>query len=288
MHLSKAISLFLESLRLIKQASPHTLRNYSLDLRSFESFCKDSPLSHFDRSHIRKFLSFKAEGKSNRTLARYQASLRSFYKFAKQKQWITKNPMEEISSPTIQKNLPTILSYDEVCKLISQPNTTTLLGLRDRCIMELLYSSALRIAELVSLNCIHLDLSQNLITIQGKGNRERLLPITQTASSWISKYLIHPERKETDALLLNRFGKRLSTRSIDRHFQKYLKQSGLAAKITPHTIRHTIATHWLENGMDLKTIQTLLGHLNLETTTIYTQVSCTLKKKAYDKAHPRA
>ena len=164
--------------------------------------------------------------------------------------------------------------------------------------MELFYSSGLRVSELVDLNRPDFDPQSLLLKVRGKGKKERIVPITQNASTWLSSYLNHPERhKEIDghlpevdpnAIFLNKLGTRLTTRSVDRNFDKYLTISGLAGKVTPHTIRHTIATHWLENGMDLKTIQTLLGHRSLATTTIYTHVNTKLKQKVYQESHPRA
>ncbi|KAG8173624.1 hypothetical protein JTE90_020978 [Oedothorax gibbosus] len=164
--------------------------------------------------------------------------------------------------------------------------------------MELFYSSGLRLSELIGLNRQDVNIQGLLIKVRGKGKKERVVPITQTAAHWLDNYINHSlrdqdsssHRREEDpqAVFLNKWGKRLSSRSIDRHFTQYLKASGLAATITPHTIRHTIATHWLEKGMDLKTIQMLLGHNSLATTTIYTQVSSRLKREVYDKAHPLA
>ncbi|MEI8126108.1 MAG: tyrosine-type recombinase/integrase, partial [Parachlamydiaceae bacterium] len=165
-------------------------------------------------------------------------------------------------------------------------------------IMELFYSSGLRISELVALDRQDIDLKNLLIKLKGKGKKERIVPITKNVAGWIETYLSNPERYSNmeghvaevdhDAVFLNKFGERLSARSVDRNFAADLKKSGLAGKVTPHTLRHTIATHWLERGMDLKTIQTILGHSSLETTTIYTKVSQGLKQKVYQAAHPRA
>ena len=158
--------------------------------------------------------------------------------------------------------------------------------------MELFYSSGLRLSELVGLNRRDFDSRNQILTIFGKGKKQRQSPITETAAKWLVDYLNHPERGEVEqdkqAVFLNRWGKRLSARSVDRNFAAYLKASGLSERVTPHTIRHTIATHWLENGMNLKTIQLLLGHTSLSTTTIYTHVSPKLKRAVYDKTHPRA
>lgn len=224
--------------------------------------------------------------------------MRSFFKFALQKKWIEHSPIEDIDSPKREKKLPVSLNYDQVQLLFQQPDVENYLGYRDRVMMELFYSSGLRLSELVGLSREDLDLNRKMMKIFGKGKKQRNIPMTQTAADWVRNYLNHPMRKidtpihksEDDgkAIFLNKWGKRISTRSVDRAFRRYLKMSGLSEKITPHTIRHTIATHWLENGMDLKTIQMLLGHESLATTTIYTHVSPRIKREVYDKAHPRA
>jgi len=194
--------------------------------------------------------------------------------------------------------LPVSLNYEQLTQLFDQPDTSTYLGYRDRTIMELFYSSGLRVSELAALNRQDFDYENLTVKLRGKGKKERIIPITKNAADWIKSYLDHSERHhdsdmhmaqvDPHAIFLNKLGTRLTTRSVDRKFDHYLTQSGLAGKVTPHTIRHTIATHWLENGMDLKTIQVLLGHSSLATTTIYTQVSSKLKKKVYDETHPRA
>ena len=158
--------------------------------------------------------------------------------------------------------------------------------------MELFYSSGLRVSELAGLNRADFDTSELLFVVRGKGKKERIVPITENAAQWIARYIAHPERvsiqKDSEAIFLNRFGTRLTTRSIDRLFSFYLTKSGFADTITPHVIRHTIATHWLEQGMDLKTIQVLLGHSSMATTTIYAEVSSDLKKRVVAALHPRA
>lgn len=284
---------YLNYLKTVKDASVHTLRNYSIDLTAFEAFFEQKPLilMTIDRKMIRQYLAdLHEKGKSKKTCARKMSSLRSLFGYLMQQKIIDKNPIEDLENPKLEKKIPASLNYDQVKALFDQPDTSDPLGFRDRTIMELLYSSGLRVSEVASLSKEDLDLPNLLIKLKGKGKKERIVPITKNAAKWIADYIDHPERKSTDksALFLNRLGSRLTTRSIDRHFDAYLKASGLSAHITPHTIRHTIATHWLENGMDLKTIQTLLGHSSLATTTIYTQVSPKLKKKAYDDAHPRA
>lgn len=286
---SKFCSQFLDYLNIVKNASPHTLRNYAIDLETFGFFHKKTDLEEVDRKTIRGFLAdLSNQGKSKRTIARKLSSLRSFFKYALQQNIIKNDPCQELETPRLEKKIPSFLSYEQVERLFQQPDIETLLGLRDRTIMELFYSSGLRLSELAGLNISDLDHEELLIKLRGKGKKERIVPITKNACSWLERYIAHPERENSQALFLNKYGNRLSDRSIDRKFKEYLKQSSLSAKITPHTIRHTIATHWLENGMNLKTIQALLGHSSPSTTTIYTQVSMKLKKKVYDQAHPRA
>jgi len=279
---------FLNHLQLAIGVSSHTLRAYRMDLEALSQFAKGESIS---KRVIRRYLAHLYENKmSTRTVLRRLSSLRSFFKFAMREKFTSENPLEEIDSPKKDKRLPVSVSYAQVEILFSQPDTSNYLGFRDRCIMELFYSSGLRLSEVAGLNRADCDLKNQILNIYGKGKKQRQTPITRTASEWIRNYLNHPERNEMDdqAIFLNKWGKRLSPRSIDRNFALYLKASGLSEKITPHTIRHTIATHWLEKGMDLKTIQLLLGHTSLSTTTIYTHVSSKLKREVYDKTHPRA
>ncbi|NGX39460.1 MAG: Tyrosine recombinase XerC [Chlamydiae bacterium] len=293
---------FLAHLEMGKNASQHTLRSYSIDLESFKSFLNKekitiSSLGELDKRVIRAFLAHLSLSRaSKRTLLRRLAALRSFFKYLFREEKIPHNPMEEIDTPKLEKSLPKALTYDQVERLLAAADTTTYLGFRDRCMVELLYSSGLRISELAQLNRSDLDSKNHSLRVLGKGKKERVLPITPSAAKWIEDYLSHEERNhdgqkhkaevDKEAIFLNKWGKRITVRSLDRCFAKYLLVCGLPSTVTPHTIRHTIATHWLENGMDLKTIQVLLGHSSLVTTTIYTQVSTRLKKEVYDRAHP--
>ncbi|MBA3816804.1 MAG: tyrosine-type recombinase/integrase [Parachlamydiaceae bacterium] len=325
---TKTAYQFLDHLKIIKNASEHTVRNYAIDLNSFKNFIESAlfpktpaeqlpqkihhnlpyqslpnvlaiPLEIIDRKIIRNFLaSLSANKHSKKSIMRRMSSLRTFFKFALEYQLITTNPTEEIETPKSDKYIPLSLTTDQIQHLFSIPDVNTLLGLRDRAMMELFYSSGLRVSELVTLDRNNFDPGSLLIKLKGKGKKERIVPITKNAATWISAYLNNPERYQDieghraqcdeQAIFLNKLGSRLSPRSVDRNFEAILKASGLAGRATPHTLRHTIATHWLENGMDLKTIQAMLGHTSLTTTTIYTKVSTRLKKQVYDKAHPRA
>lgn len=318
--LIKAAYDFLDYLKLLHNASIHTLRNYCIDLNALKNFLENSspspkieynksylyrdrskdqniPLNTISRRAIREFLAHHSTV-SKRSQIRRISTLRSFFKFLMKQELIQNNPMEEIDSPKQDKKLPVSLTYEQIQNLLTQPDTSSYLGFRDRTMMELLYSSGLRVSELVALDRLDYDYENLQVKLKGKGKKERVIPITQNAANWIHNYLTHPKRhenssehlKEQDskAVFINKWGQRISTRSVDRKFRIYLLQSGLPGDVTPHTIRHTIATHWLENGMDLKTIQVLLGHSSLSTTSIYTHVSTTLKKEVYDKTHPRA
>ena len=300
--LAEAKGQFLNFLETVKNASIHTLRNYSNDLTAFQQYLEKEKielqaLQEIDKRLIRGFLThLNFKGASKRTLLRRQACLRSFFKYMKREKKIHFNPMEEIDAPKLEKSLPKALDYEQVARLFNQPDTSTYLGFRDRCIMELLYSSGLRISELAALDRSDFDPADKTLRVKGKGKKERIIPVTDSAAEWMQALLNHPERGadgtlhkaevDPNAIFLNKWGSRITLRSLDRNFSKYLLASGLPANITPHTIRHTIATHWLEMGMDLKTIQVLLGHSSLATTTIYTRVSTRLKKEVYDKAHP--
>ncbi len=303
---------FLHHLGVAKGVSEHTLRGYSIDLNSFLTFTEEelhgkrvSPpiqpavagegkllMGEVSKRQIRRYLSHLYEEKaSSRTVLRRLSALRSLYKYAMREKIVADNPMEEIDSPKKEKKLPVSIAYEQVQHLFNQPDLSSPFGLRDRAIMELFYSSGLRLSEVSGLNRRDFDQRNRILSVFGKGKKQRQSPITETAAKWICDYLNHPERTEVPgekAIFLNKWGKRLTPRSIDRNFAAYLKASGLSERITPHTIRHTIATHWLEKGMDLKTIQMLLGHTSLATTTIYTHVSPKLKREVYDKTHPRA
>lgn len=298
--MNERIEHYLEYLDLIKNVSKHTLRSYRLDLQAFAAFIEGKKsLKEITKQDIRIYIAhLNLKKMARRSLLRHLSSLRSFFRFLVKENFLRTDPMQDMQGPKPLKTVPNVLSYNQVKILFEQPDLAYYLGFRDRVMIELLYSSALRISELVALNRSDVDLKNLRVRILGKGKKERIIPITKNASEWIEKYLNHPEREmespkhqpqvDKEAIFLNKWGKRLSGRSADRLFETYFKQSGLSGKVTPHTIRHTIATHWLEKGMDLKTIQTLLGHSNLSTTTIYTQVSTSLKKEVYDRTHPSA
>jgi integrase/recombinase XerC len=284
---NESIVSFLDYLKFVRQLSHHTLRNYDIDLREYLFFAK----GEIKTSDIRGFLSYLyRKNCSKKTVARRLSALRTFVKYLMRQGVLKENPLLEIKTPKQEKKLPSFLAKDQVIQFFAAPDIKTYLGVRDRSIMELLYATGIRVAELAALNKGDIDESDPAIKVLGKGKKERIIPLTKTALYWLKQTLSHSKRREKDekAVFLNRWGARLTTRSIDRLFIAYKHQAHIAIPLTPHTLRHTIATHFLENGMDLKTIQEILGHTNLATTTIYTKVSIKLKKETYNKTHPLA
>jgi len=247
-----------------------------------------------DAGQIRAFLSFLNEREySKATAARKLATLRSFYKFCLRRNYIQSNPVITIRTPKQEKRLPKFLDIEQVQKLLCTPDETTLLGTRDRAILETLYSTGVRVSELVALNISDLDPSGQL-RVRGKGRKERVSPIGPTAMAAIKRYIDMRSNDprsanfDQEAMFVNKHGQRLSTRSVRRKLDKYLAMSGLDPSISPHTLRHTFATHMLNNGADLRSVQELLGHQSLSTTQVYTHVTTAQLKKDYDDSHPRA
>ncbi|MBN2561860.1 MAG: tyrosine recombinase XerC [Phycisphaerae bacterium] len=252
-------------------------------------------LLNADANQIRSFLAFLHEREySKATAARKLATLRSFYKFCLRRGYVTTNPVATIRTPKQEKRLPKFLEVAEIQKLLSTPDDTTLLGARDRAMLEALYSTGVRVSELVALNVSDVDMTGESLRVRGKGRKERISPIGPTAVTAIRKYLemraADPRNATFDPepLFVNKHGKRLSTRSVRRKLDKYLTMCGLDPSISPHTLRHTFATHMLNNGADLRSVQELLGHQSISTTQVYTHVTTAQLKRDYDDSHPRS
>lgn len=248
-----------------------------------------------DAAQIRSFLSFLSEREySKATAARKLATLRSFYKFCMRRGYIQNSPVETIKTPKQEKRLPRFLDISQIQKLLTTPDDTTLLGARDRAMLETLYSTGVRVSELVSLNIDDLDPVNGQLRVRGKGRKERITPIGPTAVTAIRRYLDMRNKDprsgtfDANSMFVNKHGQRLSTRSVRRKLDKYLSEAGLDPSISPHTLRHTFATHMLNNGADLRSVQELLGHQSLSTTQVYTHVTTSQLKKDYDESHPRA
>jgi len=222
-----------------------------------------------------------------RTIARKLSTLRSFFKFLYKEGYLKYNPMSTVSTPKISKKLPKFLDVASVIKLIESPDKKDAHALRDRAIMEVLYTSGMRVSELVGLNTEDLDLIGGVAKVMGKGKRERMCPIGDKAARAVREYLQKRPQKNK-ALFLNSSGTRLRDRSVRRIIDKHIKRISLKEKISPHTLRHSFATHLLDRGADLRSVQELLGHRNLSTTQIYTHITPERLKAVYDKTHPRA
>lgn len=248
-----------------------------------------------DTEQVKGFLGFLADQDySKSTIARKLATLRSFYKFCLRRSYVPVHPLATIRTPKQEKALPKFLDIEQITRLLSTPDTNTLLGGRDRAMLEVMYSTGVRVSELVDLNLDDVNFDSGVLRVRGKGRKQRTSPVGPTALSAIRRYLdlrradsrnaaFHPH-----ALFINKHGQRISTRSVRRKLDKYLTQCGLDPSISPHTLRHTFATHMLNSGADLRSVQELLGHQSLSTTQIYTHLTTPRLKAAYDEAHPRA
>jgi integrase/recombinase XerC len=289
-------------LLLEKNASPHTIRNYLSDLREFNEFIKRELPSFLDNegnpeireiNHlaIRGYLGMLYKKNKRSSLGRKLASLRTFFRFLMREGYINLNPAKMVSTPKQEKHLPAFLSVDEVFNLLSVKFPSNALGLRDRAIMETLYSCGIRVSELVGLNEGDIEFNLGIIKVLGKGRKERIVPIGSKALDALKEYFLAKEKtadKKDRPAFLNSRGKRFSSRGVERVIQKYLLKCGILKKITPHSLRHTFATHLLDAGADLRSIQELLGHASLSTTQKYTHVSLDKLMEVYDKAHPRS
>jgi len=288
---------FIQYLRSEKNASPHTCRCYQTDLAEFEGFLKSSGmfLTHAgevrieaaDRLAIRKYLSFLHRRNRKSSIARKVSTLRSFYKYLVREQMVSANPAKHVATPKAEKRLPTALTVDEAFRLMDAPMEKE--QLRDRAILELLYSSGLRVSELVGLNRDRVDQDLGIVKVMGKGRKERIVPVGKKALEALSVYLSDRGHLEASApLFVNTRGTRLTSRSVGRLVKKYTRYSGVFRKISPHSLRHTFATHLLDAGADIREIQEMLGHASLSTTQRYTHVSIGKLMEVYDKAHPRS
>ena len=290
--LDRYIQKFITYLKIEKNASPHTIINYQIDLREFNDSLKEKPLEKISHTDVRLFLARMKEKKlSKRSVARKMACLRSFFRFLCREGYIKSNPATGLQTPKQERRLPIFLDVDKVVKLIESPDTSQVYGKRDRAILETLYSSGLRVSELVGLNKENVDFISGVLKVFGKGKKERLAPIGDRALRAVRSYLEKlgtSKIKEKKAVFLNKSGRRMSDRAVRRVVEKYIRKTSLSEKISPHSLRHSFATHMLDRGADLRSVQELLGHANLSTTQIYTHVSTERLKKVYEKTHPRA
>ncbi len=298
--MKSATARFLRFLAVERNTSSLTVKSYREDLEALLEFLVDErgdlPQPHeITTLDLRGYVSAVTEAAyAKSTIARRLASLRSFFRYCQREGLVESNPAKPLRNPRRARKLPHFLSSDELDRLLQAPPSDEPLGLRDRAILETVYSAGLRVSELVGINDGDLDLEEGIVRIRGKGRRERLGPIGSHASvaleRWLRKRtLAHDVPQGLDApTFTNKFGRRITTRSVARMLEKYLKITGLDLRSSPHTLRHSFATHLLDHGADIRSVQELLGHKSLATTQIYTHVSTAGLRQVYERAHPRA
>lgn len=291
---------FLRRLERERGASEHTVKAYREDLSALAEYLEDEAgvtpePAGITVADLRGYVAALGEaGYAKSSIARRMSSVRSFFKFARSEGWVQTSPADALQNPRKSRKLPHFLTGDEITRLLATPPANTIAGRRDRAILETLYSAGLRVSELVGLNDGDIDLPQGLLHVRGKGRKERLSPLGSYASralqAWLSDRKLAPGEAKGDEtpVFTNKFGKRLTTRSVARMLEKHLAVAGLDPKTSPHTLRHSFATHLLDRGADIRSVQELLGHSSLVTTQVYTHVSNGKLREAYEKAHPRA
>lgn len=288
---------YLHFLTVERGLSANTVTSYRNDLDQFVKYLKKQNFDKFSevtRQDITAYLQEEtARKKANSSIVRSVTSLRRFFSYLIHEKKITTDPMNLIDTPKQEKHLPEVLSRHEVEQLLETPNVGEPLGLRDRAILELMYATGLRVSEVINLKLADLHLPVGLLKTIGKGQKERIVPIGDTAACWIDEYLEHGrakllKEKRSDFLFLNFHGNQLTRQGIWKNLKIQVQKAGITKNITPHTLRHSFATHILENGADLRIVQELLGHADISNTQIYTHLSKRRLSEIYDKTHPRA
>lgn len=291
------IENFINYLTVEKGLAENTLKSYAADLNDLFLFLQKRDIASWEEVDGEVILIYLAKLKRSKvasaTLSRRISSLRSFFQFLAAEKIISNNPVVNLKTPKTEKKLPQVLSFQEVEVLLSQPDLSKPQGLRDKAILEVLYSTGLRISELTLLNLDSINLSEGYLLCFGKGSRERILPLGGVSCRALKDYLEKGRLKflknpREEALFINRQGKRLTRQGCWKIIKFYAKKAGFTKDITPHTLRHSFATHLLENGADLRVVQELLGHLDITTTQLYTHLTTKHLREVYDKAHPRA
>lgn len=292
-----------DHLKLEKNASPHTLRNYLSDLRQFEEYLDRRAKEHDEKKTaiedvsvhlVRAYLASIAKQNKKSSIGRKLAALKGFYRYLVREKRIAQDPLALVSTPKQEKPLPKFLSVDDAFRLLGGVSGAGILALRDRAILETLYSTGVRVSELVGLNWGDVDIRLGVIRVMGKGSKERIVPIGEVALNALEAYageqalLWKRPAKGSQAVFLNQRGRRITTRSVARVVDKYLKAADIQVRMGPHGLRHTFATHLLNGGADLRVIQELLGHASLSTTQRYTHLNLDELTAVYDKTHPRA
>lgn len=293
------LSEYMIHLKIERDLAENSINSYKRDIRQYISFLEKEKIEDWNKINrydiILFFQKMKKKGKSENSIVRMTSSLRQYHQYLKQEGITEIDPMQYVDTAKKADSLPKVLSVKEVDKLMETPDVNKEIGLRDRAILELMYATGLRISELVGLKLDELHLSMGFLRTLGKGNKERIIPIGDEAIKWLSQYLedsrplfeSRADEKST-IVFLNSRGKGLSRQGVWKNLKKTVKVSGIKKNVTPHMLRHSFATHLLENGADLRIVQELLGHSDISTTQIYTHITTSRKKDVYDKYHSRA
>lgn len=295
--LQRILDDYLHYLKAERGLSDNTVSSYGMDLQQFIGYLKEQEIDNLndvDKQVIIDYLDYlMKKGKANSSIVRCVTSLRKFFQTMKQDGIIDENPMLTIETPKSEKHLPEVLSTEEVEMLLNAPDVTQTLGLRNRAILELMYATGLRVSEVVGLRLEDLHLDVGIIQTIGKGRKERIVPIGDEAITWINNYLrdARPElckTRRSPFLFVNFHGERLTRQGVWKNLKNEVRKAGITKNVTPHTLRHSFATHILENGADLRIVQELLGHSDISTTQIYTHISKKRLSEIYDTTHPHA
>lgn len=295
--MDKLIERFIHYLAVERGLAQNTLESYARDLNAYIEFLKRSGIVDLNQTRRANIIAYLAElqrkGRATTTISRNLASLRAFYGFLLRDGLLDGDPTANLESPKIEKRLPKVLTVGEVESLLEGPDQGTVAGIRDKAMLELLYATGIRVSELVSLNISDVNLNMGFLKCYGKGSKERIIPLGTVALQSVSEYIMQSRVKfernpSEESLFLNHHGQRLSRQGFWKIIKKYAHCAAIDKEITPHTLRHSFATHLLENGADLRAVQEMLGHADISTTQIYTHLTKSRLKEVYAKAHPRA
>jgi integrase/recombinase XerD len=295
--MDKLIERFIHYLAVERGLALNTLESYQRDLIGYTNFLQKSGISDLNQTRRANIIAFLADlqrkGRATSTISRNLASIRAFYGFMLRDGLIDSDPTANLESPKIEKRLPKVLTVSEVESLLNGPDLGSITGIRDKAMLELLYATGIRVSELVSLNLSDVNLNMGFLKCYGKGSKERIIPLGSVALKAVSDYIMRSRVKllrdsAEESLFLNHHGQRLSRQGFWKIIKKYANAVSIDKEITPHTLRHSFATHLLENGADLRSVQEMLGHADISTTQIYTHLTKSRLKEVYSKAHPRA
>lgn len=288
---------YLHYLKVERGLSENTINSYGIDLKLFLEYLRENEIPSFKQVNKEVIVNYmqseKNNNKANSSILRSVSSLRKFFQYLAQEKIIEKDPMLLIDTPKKKQHLPQVLTKEEVEKLLRSPNTGQVLGLRDRAMLELMYATGLRISEIINLKLEDLHLTMGTLQTLGKGHKERIVPVGDEAIKWVNRYLEEArpkllKQKRSNYLFLNFHGNNLTRQGVWKNLKAEVRKAGIQKNITPHTLRHSFATHILEDGADLRIVQELLGHADISTTQIYTHLSNKQLADIYNRAHPRA